>query len=497
MVSLGIYHRQFFFFLGLFGIVFAIGWTITNQTSVASIARPVSIVGTTDQPAIAIDLADRGIATIDGTQVGRLVQFGVDQDEIRYVLLDQPVVEFNDLLVTMTFPRVVDQKAIHATALVIHDPETTWRAVWQSDQTLAYQFKNVGPGATITLVVQLPKGVILPSFRQRLFGEINSLPQIIWLALGIFLPLTALVLLVFVFGVDLRRRWSEHVSQVRAHPPDNLPPAVVGALLEGRVSTRALAATLVDLARRNYLEIRSHDGTYTFTKRRRLLSEDRANLLEPFEAALLTKIFVPNEVQSTTQAVQIRIGNSLFSQKVAEVYLDIYDEVTRRGYFYKNPSAIHGTYRITGLVLFFFGILGFGFGAIYFSNPPTPLLFWVGMIVAALVVIALAPEMPNHTPFGLRQRQEWLAFRNYLTSQRSISYGAQMSQEFFLYLPYAIALGVEVEWAGRFIDAPLQLPDWYSSPASVARWEDFVNDLFPMVGFLAHELMTAREPTLS
>ena len=55
---------------------------------------------------------------------------------------------------------------------------------------------------------------------------------------------------------------------------------------------------------------------------------------------------------------------------------------------------------------------------------------------------------------------------------------AKSPQLFMEYLPYAIALGVEKEWAKVFSDITIPQPDWYSG-GSVAAFSatDFTSDI--------------------
>lgn len=470
-------------------------WVVQNQTSEAA-GRPIEIPAAVDTLAVDVNLLDHGRVQIDDTLVPGSVNFFQEYDELRYLIVDQPDVFLKKLDIRVHFPRPVTPDSVKASTIIVHDPDTTTETSWLSPTILQYSIRDMGPTATITLVATMPKGLVVASFAQQLFGTVESLPQIIWLALAVVLPVLALVVLSIVLLPQMRQRRMAATTDIRSTPPENLPPAVAAALVDGQVSARAIAATLLDLARRDYIEIASHDGTYTFTKRRRLLEPGQPKDLLPFEEVLLSKIFSGGP-QATEEDIRVRIGHRLFSQKVAAVYLGIYENVTGLGYFIENPSVVSGGYRLAGLGLFFFGILGFIFGAIFYADPPTPLLFWAGTIAAALIVIALAPRMPAHTARGIGARSAWLQFRNYLHSSAAITYAGQNQQEFFTYLPYAVALGVEVAWSGRFVESPFQLPEWYAPSANVAVWEDFFHDMFPIVDYLSRELAAIKEPTLS
>ena len=492
MVSIGLARQQFFFFVALVGLLIGVGYISTEQTSLAT-GRPLQLpIG---RDAVTLQVEDHGSVLVDQNQVRGVVRFTSGHDDFSYLLLDQLDHALSNLTVTLHWPRAVAPDQAQVRAIVVHTDPTTWTWHWRDSQTLIYQFEQTDPGASISLLVQLPKGVIEPSLTQRLFGTIRSLPQIVWLSFALVLPLVTFFILALIWFGQARVKRLSQTDQQRPSPPEALAPAAVSALVDGRVSARSLAATLFDLARREYLDIGRSESGYVFTKRRRLL-EDKAALTS-YETALLAKLFPAAAVQATAEDVRIRIGSSLFSRRVAEVYLGIYEDVTDRGYFHANPSQLQAGYRQAGLALFFLGVIGFGYGMTLFADAPTPLLFWVGMIVAALLIIQAGPKISNYTSTGLVHRREWLAFRNYLISSQTPTFSMQNQEDFFRYLPLAIALGVEVIWARRFLKAPFHLPSWYATEERVVRLEDFVNDIFPMVGFLARELAAVKEPTLS
>lgn len=495
MFTVSFYRKQLLFFAVLAGLFGASSWLISNQTIDAS-GRPLAITESTNQLVVPMDLLDEGTVTVSGSSVNGVVSFLRDRDEFSYLVLDKSGFVIEEMVITLTFPRPVVASSVKSDAIVVHNATAEVTTAWRDPQTLVYTLRDLGPAASVTLRASFPKGTIEPSLGQRLFGTIRGLPKILWVSAGIVVPLITLIVLAVLMRRTLRERYRSASKGERPLPPEPLAPAVAAVLLDGRVSARAIAATLVDLARRDYVDIgRTYTG-YTFTKRRRLLAEGDQGDLLPYEQRLLEKIFGAHH-QASDEDVHVRIGSALFSRKVAEIYLAMYETTNRYGYFGQNPSVTQGTFRLIGLALFFLGLIGFGFGVVFFADPPTPLLFWIGVLLSALVVIALGPHTSSYTSLGARKRREWLEFRNYLTSTQPLDYAAAANQQFFTYLPYAISLGVEVEWARRFTHSPFHLPSWYASQETIVRLEDFANDVFPMVGFLAREMTAVKEPTLS
>ena len=426
MISIGFYHKQFFFFLAMAGLLIGIGYISLQQTSQAS-GRPLTLPAGRESVIMAI--GDHGKVVIDDIEVGGVVRFGRGQDEFSYLLLDQLDHAINQLTVTLRWPRPIQPDQATVRAIIVHTEPVPWTWRWVDSQTLVYQLSNIDPAATVSLFVDLPKGAILPSWTQRVFGTIESLPHVIWLSLALILPLMTLLMLGVILIIQARKERFSRTRESSPILPDQLPPALVSALVDGHVSARSLAATLFDLTRRDYLDIGRDKDSYTFTKRRRLLKDQISNELRPFESSLLQKLFPAASAQVSQEDVRVRIGSSLFSKQVAQIYLGVYDEVTGRGYFHTNPSAVQAGYRSAGLALFFLGLIGFGFGITLFANAPTPLLFWVWMIISALSIVRVAPRISNYTTSGLARRRDWLAFRNYLQATDSVDFRLQNQED--------------------------------------------------------------------
>ena len=251
------------------------------------------------------------------------------------------------------------------------------------------------------------------------------------------------------------------------------------------------------MAQREYIQVSSNRGVFSFIKKRSVdLGVSPGGALRPFEKVLLSKIFNSQQEKSSLKDIQVRIGRHVFSRKIAEVYMEIYQNITKKGYFMENPRILHRKYRNLGLMLFFIAFLGFIFGIFFAPEPKFLLIFWAAMIFTSFIIIRLSPQIPNRTIKGQKELEEWLKFKKYLSEQSPIGYLEGTQRLFEKYLPYAIAMQVEVEWARRFIEHPFQIPDWYLCSKPVVILEDFINDLFPVIGFVSKELAASKEPVV-
>jgi uncharacterized membrane protein len=93
----------------------------------------------------------------------------------------------------------------------------------------------------------------------------------------------------------------------------------------------------------------------------------------------------------------------------------------------------------------------------------------VAGILTALVVIAFGWYMPSRTIRGTHELQKVLGFQEFLTKVEGdrLERMVKTPQMFEKFLPYAMALGVEDNWAKAFEGIYTEPPRWYSGPGGV------------------------------
>lgn len=492
--EVGFYRKKLLFFSLI--LVVALGlyfvWRGSRKGEVeASIDLPQTEASYLNQVEAEIEVTKDGQVFIDGKKNNQALKFLPDYDELSISVFNGPGYFISSFKGWIHLPSTDNvRQLIYAT----HGVGSTEYFVIDK-QTIFYQATDISPSAILRLVAYLPKGMVQPTLIQRLKLTFEEFPIKIWLYVVFILPLAAIGIMVFM----IVKRRSGRVFFVRStltKPPSKDPPAVVGVLVDGQVGAREIAATLIDLARRKYIFIiKKGRGNFSFGKRKSGDFEGMKELAS-YEKALLGKIFLGSSFRSTLDEVELRIGRHIFSRRIAQFYLDIYNQATRDGYFVKNPAKIHLAYKYLGITLFFASFLGFLAGALTGADPKFGLLFWVGGMAAAAMIIKLSPFMPARSNIGNQILEEWLAFRHYLVSQDNLSCQDVLQGKFEEYLPFAIALGAEVEWARRFADEPFSKPDWYDTDESTVTLNSFVGQFFPLIGYVAENLARSHEPTV-
>lgn len=433
--------------------------------------------------AVAIDASGRII--INGENSGQRLKPLGDIDELRLPVVDNPGTYIDRLTVTLTLPKA-EATSVQHKILAIHGVDSSYSEI-QNSSTIRYTAINVASTATITIVAQLPKGMVSRSIFSQISSVGSNIKFSFWVYLALALPIFTFLFMIVFIRYTMRLNRIDVPSVSITAPPMAIPPALVGVLFHQRVTSREIAATLIDLALRKDIYILDRERGFAFGKGRfdqRLLN---------YEKILLSKIF-KNNLSTDQQLMDERIQNHLYSRKVSLVSAGIYAIATRLGYFRENPRRVHAKYWLFGATAMIIGLTGFTLSFITKMLPPFTAFFWVGMMVSALIIIIMVGNIPIRTELGKEAMSNWLAFRRYLSEASPIPYSPTVHQLFQAYLPYAIVLDCEAAWARRFSEHSFTLPDWFLTDKNGLGLEDFCLALFPIVSYVGRSLAAIREP---
>lgn len=488
------YWKKFLIF-SLFAVLIVSGtliWKSQSKTEASLQFSQVPQYATLQQQTMNIEVQENGKVYIDGKENSDVLKIFPDYYEVRILVLDNPGVFIGSFIADMHLPAPVEEGQYEQLIYAVHGVGS-YNAYQADNQDLVYQAENIASTSTLTIAAHLPKNILKAPLGKRIVYNITNVPAREYLFIALTLP--GISLLVMLFMIIKRRK--DQIVSLNAKPADTPPakisPAIAGVLIDGQVGNREIAATLIDLACRGYIFVIKKGKTFSFGKRKSMNLENLPELKE-FEKKLLSKIFESEDYRSTKDDVEMRVGRHIFSKKIAESYLAIYQEATSLGYYVKNPAQIHRRWKYTGIVLFFVGLLGFVHSAFFAPDPKFTLIFWAGEMLASSLIIKFSGLMPARSAQGSAALNQWMAFRNYLKLKKPIEPGANISNRFIDYLPYAIVYGVEVEWAKRFFNEPYIKPDWYDSTEPVSTLESFAGGLFPLIGFVGKLLDKSHDP---
>jgi uncharacterized membrane protein len=247
-------------------------------------------------------------------------------------------------------------------------------------------------------------------------------------------------------------------------PPSNLPPGLVGTLLDESADVRDVVATIVDMGKKGNLQIAetqsagflgfggSKDFRYTQTGE---------SVQYPYETSVMNSLFKKGSPVSLSE-----LKNSFYSS-LPPIYDAMYSETVKLGYFPENPQTVRSRHRGIGVGLIMLGglvgFLWFIFGETFSQFLIVPA---VGLVLVGIVRIGVSSAMPRKTDFGSEEAEKWRAFRRYLESLQQYTQGNVQvaAQKFQEHLPYAVALGVDREYINQFNSVPadaMAMPPYY------------------------------------
>ncbi len=260
---------------------------------------------------------------------------------------------------------------------------------------------------------------------------------------------------------------------VRFTPPEGFRPGQLGTLVDEHADPHDVTATIVDLAVRGYLRIEDVSEPDAAAKDRdwRLVRLDHHahDALLPYERRLLDAVFDDGD------AVHLSDLRTTFASAMSAVQAALYDDVTERGWFRGNPSAVRTRWALAGIGVVVLGVLATVALAIWTSAA----LVGVAVVLVGILVTALTRAAPARTADGSAVLAQAEGFRLYLATAEAEQLRFEEGEDLFSrYLPYAVAFGLTERWARVFADLAAQgrtVPDpvWYVGPYThAALWSD-------------------------
>ena len=312
---------------------------------------------------------------------------------------------------------------------------------------LFFEANNLGPGEGLTVVVGVPAGTI----------QKPPITRIIW---DIIKDNGILLLPLIVFFI-LFRRWKKYGKDAKGRgtiiaeyeAPDNLAPAEIGTLYDGRADKHDVSAQIIQLAINGYLKIRREENgavfkstDYVFTK---LKPAD--DTMKSFDKEIMKELF-----DSKTE-VKLSDLKYNFASTMQKIIRNLYEDLTKAGYFAKNPMMIKVKYLSVGCLVFFLAF----FVGVFFG-----FLGVASIIVSAIIICVFAFLMPALTKLGAETKEKILGLKLYMTVAEEARIKFHNAPEknperFEKLLPYAMVMKVEKEWAKQFEGIYNTQPSWY------------------------------------
>jgi uncharacterized membrane protein YgcG len=280
-----------------------------------------------------------------------------------------------------------------------------------------------------------------------------------------------------VFGL-MYRLWNRHGRDprrqpvaVRYDPPGALTPAEVGTLVDNSPDMRDITATVVDLAVRGFIRIKETQqdrflglGTKTDYALQLVRPDSEWKDLRRHEEALLRAVFGSTSGPSPSPAgpgpvideVSVDDLKNRFYKHVPEIKERIFSQLIDRGYYVRRPDRVKTMFYVVAILValggsVLSGILALGLAAI------------VASVLSGLIIGVFGHLMPARTVEGARTLEGALGFEEFLDRVESDRFEriVKTPAMFEKFLPFAMALGVERNWAKAFEGIYTSQPDWY------------------------------------
>ena len=303
------------------------------------------------------------------------------------------------------------------------------------------------------------------SDRQREFDQtVRPLINIGAIGLSLLIAIGGTLLMYVMWQSRGRDPKIGPVPEYLTEPPSDLPPAVVGTLVDETSDPRDVISTVVDLAHRGYLVIEEEKtegffgigGGSSFTFKR---TDKPDNDLRPYERRLMNRLFGSKRMERSLDSLK-----NTFYTTIAEIQSDLYEELVKEGFFATKPNTTRSMWAGVGVLLL---IAAFGVGALVLSLAEGLSDFIICIPVAIGVVgiaaFIVSSAMPAKTRKGAEEAAKWLAFYEYLRNLEKYADVKDKAVNFDDYLPYAVAFNIDQEWVRKFTRSQeyIPIPPWY------------------------------------
>ena len=304
----------------------------------------------------------------------------------------------------------------------------------------------------LTVDVYVPKGLLEPpSAMTRAVWFIKGNP-------GVFLPVWAFIVM-YLFWRWKGKDPDPGMSVAPMYePPKGFTPAEAGTLLDDVIHPRDITSTLVDLAVKGFIKIKEKKDDGFFFKSKDyefelLKPQSEWQGLSSHEVVMLTNLF--GEGNSTT----LSSLKNRFYTALPVMQQNIKAQLKNKGMYLLDPDSARA--------LTFFGavVIAAPFVILQITDKisliNSPAVTFVGVLLAVVIIWLFGREMSAKTVLGGRTRVQILGFQEFMNRVDADRLKRMPPDTFEKFLPFAMALGVEHQWAQAFAGIIQQPPSWY------------------------------------
>lgn len=360
---------------------------------------------------------------------------------------------FDTVAATLEFPAQAEIGAQQCYTGLMGSTEQYCSFTKPTGNTIQFQTtRGLQPYEGLTIAADIQKGVLIPPGTS---DDILNFMRANWLV-----PfLLAVLFFVPLFYWNIWRKKGKDPDKgtifPQFEPPAGLRPADVGYIHQQHYGSHLFVASLVDAAVQKQLEIEVNKGgswfagtEYQFNNVRHVASPSASVLMQRFGLDI-----------SALYGMQIKAGT--YNSTLKSLYTSLETQLKNKFQLQKGHNKKEGYFSLNRGAIFWGAFLLFiCFGASIFflvQNFTVPLGIFAAtcLLVLLITLIFFYKILPAYTKEGRMIADHIEGFKMYLehTEQRMFNTLAPPEKTLDLferYLPYAIALKVENEWAEQF-----------------------------------------------
>ncbi|MGE5199080.1 MAG: DUF2207 family protein [Rhodospirillaceae bacterium] len=348
-------------------------------------------------------------------------------------------------------------------------------------QAIRFERGPVEPGASWVVTLRFaPRSVarVAPAWQQQAARNRESLP--------LFLGLGGLILLAGIggftfFALNHRQVPIDDGGAVPA-PPDDLPPALAGALLQRGASAGwgTLLGGLLDLARRGAVSVESIAGSGLFKSHEVRITAGRTPPdARPHERVLLELMFTGKNGPRTSVTFSELAKTFAASRQGKRLRDSITAELRADGLLDAERERTRNRATLLGLAILLSAFPGFVISVIVSDRVGEPVLALpIALLIVGIVGMIVGVTISPLSDEGHRRAARWSAFKRALGDVAGASTAAPPTAEHLeRWLPYAVAFGTALAWTKHLQKQGVTAgPSWLtavsregaSGPASIA-----------------------------
>lgn len=331
-----------------------------------------------------------------------------------------------------------------------------------SGSILKYWAEDIGNKDNIVIVAKWPKGIL---WKDRW----NIIKPFLWF----IIPLAVSIFIFIKWWSSSQNPKTKRRIIPHSNPPEDISPAGLFALIDGKLGNKEIVATLIDLANRGYIRIIEREKSNQLTSYRHSLHkimdyDDYSDLCE-HERLLLRHIFTGQDL------VPLENLRDILRRNNKRIIRSIWSELIKNKYIQRSPREIRRRYMINSA----FFIVASPFAYMFGLNAS------LAIGLTGIIIILLGRKISPETQKGLDTKWYALGFRKHLNLEVKPNTKIGMKPELFSeYLPYAIVFNIEKDLANIFSEVPKSLPSWYypSKNKTILSVMEFIDDFSSVIG---------------